>query len=151
MQSKRVFERRTSEIHLNSIELLETTPKWLSLTFGCTACLLIVVGIGIVTDQLFIVNITLFTTAAHFVLALSLSAWILNLRIRLTAEKKSLLALGLVAAVGSMWTSLQQWFGYLQTGLPNDIVLIATATVMDLAGGCATLVLYRLTVLKKIW
>ena len=106
-------------------------------------------GIGIFTNQLFILNITLFTTAAHFALALSLSAWILNLRINLTREKKSLVALGLVAAVGSMWTSLQQWFGYLQTGMANDIVLIATATIMDLAGGCATLVLYRLNVLKK--
>jgi hypothetical protein len=93
---------------------------------------------------------TLFTTFAHFALALSLSAWILNLRIKLAPEKKALFALGIAAAVGSTWTSLQQWFGYIQTGQANDLVLIAMATIMDLAGGCATYILFHLNAMKRL-
>ena len=131
------------------IQLLDTTPKWLGLTLVCSACALVVTGIGILVNQLILLSITPFSLLLHFAAAISLSAWILNLRIQMTPDRKPLFAIGIAVAVGSIWSSLQQWFGYLQTGLTNDITLVAGAMLMDAAGGCVTYILFDLNILRK--
>src|SRR2546430_9631501 len=131
------------------IHLLDTTPKWLGLTLVCSACALVVTGAGILVNQLILFSITPFSLLLHFALAISLSAWILNLRFQMTQDRKPLLAIGIAVAVGSIWSLLQQWFGYLQTGLTNDITLVAGAMLMDAAGGCVTYILFHLNILRK--
>jgi hypothetical protein len=132
-----------------NVQLLDTTPKWLGLTFASSACTLIVVGVGVLINQLVQVSITPFSLLLHFALAVSVSAWTLNLRINMTPERKSLLAVVVVVAIGSAWSSLQQWFGYLQTGVTSDITLVIGAMLMDVAGGCVTYILFHLNVLRK--
>lgn len=132
-----------------NMQLLDTTPKWLGLTLASFACTLIVVGVGVLINQLIQMSITPFSLLLHFSLAVSVSAWILNLRIKMIPEKKSLLAIVIVVAIGSAWSSLQQWFGYLQTGVTSDITLVVGATLMDVAGGCVTYILFHLNVLRK--
>src|SRR6266487_6365202 len=131
------------------IQLLDTTPKWLGVTFVCSASALVVTGIGILVNQLILFSITPFSLLLHFAVAISLSAWILNLGFRMTPDRKPLLAIGIAVAVGSVWSSLQQWFGYLVTGLTNDITLVAGAMLMDAAGGCVTYILFHLNILRK--
>ncbi len=131
------------------IQLLDTTPKWLGLTLVCSACALVVTGIGILVNQLILFSITPFSLLLHFAMAISLSAWILNLRFKMTPDRKPLLAIGIAVAIGSIWSSLQQWFGYLETGLTNDITLVAGAMLMDAAGGCVTFILFHLNTLRK--
>ncbi len=102
-----------------NMQLLDTTPKWLGLTLTCSACTLVVAGVGILVNQLVQVSITPFSLLLHFAVAISVSAWVLNLRIRMSSEKKPLLAIGIAVAIGSVWSSLQQWLGYLQTGMTS--------------------------------
>ena len=128
------------------LRLLDTTPRWLGLTFVLSSFSLVVVGVGVLFNQIVTFGITPFTLLLHLATAISLSAWATNLRINLTSERKSLLAIGVAVAVGSIWSSLQQWVGYLQTGLANDITLVAGAMLMDAAGGCVTYVLFHLNV-----
>lgn len=130
-------------------QLLDTSPKWLGLTFISSACTFIVVGIGVLFNQLFQFAITPFSLLLHFALAIAVSSWILNLRMNTSPERKPLLSIAVVVAIGSVWSSIQQWLGYLQTGLTNDITLVAGATLMDAAGGCVTYILFHLNVLKK--
>ncbi len=52
-------------------------------------------------------------------------------------------------ALGSTWSSLQQWLAYIGSGTANDIILVAGAMLMDAAGGAATYILYHLNILKK--
>jgi mannose/fructose/N-acetylgalactosamine-specific phosphotransferase system component IIC len=132
-----------------NMQLLDTTPKWLGLTLACSACTLVVVGLGFLVNQLIQVNITPFSLLLHFALAVTLSAWILNLRFTMDPAKKPLLAIGVVVVVGLIWSSFQQWLGYLQTGLINDITLLAGATLMDAVGGCVTYALFHLRLLRK--
>lgn len=132
-----------------NIQLLDTTPKWLGLTFAASACTLIVVGVGVLFNQLVQVTITPFSLLLHFALAVSVSAWTLNLRVKMSPERKSLLAILIVVAIGSVWSSVQQWLGYLQTGVTSDITLVVGAMVMDVAGGCVTYILFHLNVLRK--
>lgn len=132
-----------------SIHLLDTTPRWLGLTFGTTAFAFVIAGVGLFTYQLFQIAFTPFTLLAHFAVALSVSAWILNLRIKLRPDRKSLLALGIVIALGSIWSSMQQWYGYMQTGVATDLTLIAGAMMMDVAGGCVTYILFHINLAKK--
>ena len=132
-----------------NMQLLDTTPKWLGLTFACSACTLMVVGVGLLINQLVQISITPFSLLLHFALAVSLSAWILNLRLKMSPDRKSLLAIGIVVAIGSVWSSLQQWLGFLQTGLTNDITLVVGAMAMDAAGGCVTYILFHLNVLRN--
>lgn len=132
-----------------NMQLLDTTPKWLGLTLASSASTLIVVGAGVLVNQLLQVSITPFSLLLHFSLAVSVSAWILNLRIKMVPEKRSLLAIVIVVAIGSVWSSLQQWLGYMQTGVTSDIILVVGATLMDVAGGCVTYILFRLNVLRK--
>ena len=135
-------------VRLN-MQLLETTPKWLGFTLVSSASTLIVVGVGVLINQLIQLSITPFSLLLHFALAVSASGWILNLRVKMSPERKSLLAIGIVVVIGSVWSSVQQWIGYLQTGAANDITLVVGAMVMDLAGGCVTYILFHMNVLRK--
>ena len=131
------------------MRLLDTSPRWLSLTLGCSSGVLLVAGIGFFFGQLTPFDITPFTLLLHLVLALAVSTWILNLRVRISPDRKPLLAIGVAIVVGSIWSSVQQWVGYFQTGMVSDIMLLAGATVMDVAGGCVIYSLFHLNVLKK--
>jgi hypothetical protein len=108
-----------------------------------------VAGIGFSFGQLTLFDITPFTLLLHLVLALAVSSWILNLRIRINPNRKPLLGIGVAVVVGSIWSSTQQWVGYFQTGMVTDIVIVAGATLMDVAGGCVTYSLFHLNVLKN--
>jgi hypothetical protein len=132
-----------------SMGLLDTSPRWLSLSLGCSAGVLVVAGVGFFFGQLTLFDITPFTLLLHLVLALAVSALILNLRIKMNPDRKSLLAIGVAVVVGSIWSSIQQWIGYFQTGTTSDIILVAGATLMDIAGGCVIYSLFHLNVLKK--
>jgi len=131
------------------VRLLDTTPRWLRLTLGCSSGVLVVMGIGFFFGQLTQFDITPFTLLLHLTLALAVSSWILNLRIRISPDRKPLLAIGVAVAVGSIWSSVQQWIGYFQTGVTSDIMLVAGATLMDIAGGCVIYTLFHLNILKK--
>lgn len=132
-----------------SVRLLDTTPRWLSLTLGCSAGVLAITGIGFFFGELVPFDITPFTLLLHLSLALAVSAWILNLRIRINPDRKPLLAIGVAVIVGSIWSSVQQWIGYFQTGMVSDILLVGGATLMDVAGSCVIYSLFHLNVLKK--
>jgi hypothetical protein len=108
-----------------------------------------VAGIGFFFGQLTLFDITPFTLLLHLVLALAVSAMILNLRIKISPDRKPLLAIGVAVVVGSIWSSIQQWIGYFQTGTTSDIILVAGASLMDIAGGCVIYSLFHLNVLKK--
>jgi hypothetical protein len=109
----------------------------------------VVAGIGFSCGQLTLFDITPFTLLLHLVLALAVSSWILNLRIRISPDRKPLLAIGLAVVVGSIWSSVEQWVGYFQTGMVSDIILVAGATLMDVAGGYVIYSLFHLNVFKK--
>ncbi len=128
---------------------LDTTPRWLSLTLVSSSSALVASGVGIFFNLIDLYNITPFTLLLHFVWAITLSAWITNLRIKTLPEKKSLIAIGIVLAVGSAWSSIQQWVAYRQSGLVNDLTLVAGAMMMDVAGGSVTYILYHLNMLRK--
>ncbi len=129
--------------------LLDTTPRWLSLTLVSSSSALVASGVGIFFNLIDLYNITPFTLLLHLVWAITLSAWITNLRIKTAPEKKSLVAIGIVLAVGSAWSSIQQWVAYRQSGLVNDLTLVAGAMMMDVAGGAVTYILYHLNILRK--
>jgi hypothetical protein len=132
-----------------SARLLDTSPRWLSLTLGCSAGVLVVAGIGFLFGQLTLFDITPYTLLLHLVLSLAVSASILNLRISIKPERKPLLAIGVAVVLGSIWSSVQQWIGYFQTGMISDIILVAGATLMDIAGACVIYSLFHLNVLKN--
>ena len=132
-----------------SVRLLDTTPRWLRLTLGCSAGVLVATGIGFFFGQLTQLDITPFTLLLHLALALAVSSWILNLRIRISPDRKPLLGIGVAVVVGSIWSSIQQWIGYFQTGVVSDIMLVAGAALMDVAGGCVIYTLFHLNILKK--
>ena len=90
-----------------------------------------------------------FTLMLHLVWAIALSAWVLNLRMKLNPEKKALLAVGVAVAFGSAWSSMQQWLAYVETGLVNDIILVAASMMMDVAGGTVSYILFHLNIPKK--
>ena len=94
-------------------------------------------------------TISPFTLLLHLVWAVAVSAWVLNLRMKPGPEKKALLAVGVAMAVGSLWSSVQQWVAYVETGLVNDIVLVAASMMMDAVGGTVSYILFHLNVLKK--
>jgi hypothetical protein len=131
------------------VRLLDTSPRWLSLTLGSASGVLVVAGIGFFFGQLSLFDITPFTLLLHLVLALAVSSSILNLRVNIKQDRKPLLAIGAAVVVGSIWSSIQQWIGYFQTGMVSDIILVAGATLMDVAGGCVVYSLFHLNVLRK--
>jgi hypothetical protein len=108
-----------------------------------------VTGVGFFFGQLTQFDITPFTLLLHLTLALAVSSWTLNLRIRISPDRKPLVAIGVALVVGSIWSSVQQWIGYFQTGMVSDIMLVAGATLMDIAGGCVIYTLFHLNILKK--
>ena len=129
--------------------LLDTTQKWLSITFVLTAAALIVTGTGVVLDLASSMTVNPFTLLLHFVWAAALSACVINLRTGLRPEKKSLLAIGVAIAIGSIWSSVQQWFAFLGNGAVNDIFLVVGAMLMDATGGAVTYALFHLNILDK--
>ena len=128
---------------------LDTTPKWLSITFVLTAAALMVTGVGVVLDLASSMTVNPFTLLLHFVWAAALSACVINLRTSLRPEKKSLLAIGVAIAIGSIWSSVQQLFAFLGTGTVNDIFLVVGAMFMDATGGAVTYALFHVNILKK--
>ncbi len=129
--------------------LLDTTPRWLSLTLVTSSTALVITGLGIFFSLAATSTINPFTLLLHLVWAISVSAWVLNLRTKLHPEKRALLAVGVAMALGSTWSSFQQWLAYIGSGTVNDIVLVAGAMLMDAAGGAVTYILYHLNILKK--
>jgi len=121
----------------------------LSLSFAMSAGALIITGAGVLLGLASTILITPFTLLLHLVWATALSAWVINLRTKLQPERKSLLAIGVVVAAGSVWSSIQQWLAYLGNGTANDIILVAGAMLMDATGGAVTYALYHLNILKN--
>jgi hypothetical protein len=127
--------------------LLDTTPRWLSITLVSTSSALSVSGVGFVLNLLDPFSITPFTLLLHFVWAIVVSGWVLNLKLKLPPEKRALLAIGVAVAAGSIWSAVQQWTAYLQGGIVNDITLVAGAVAMDAGGGLVVYILYHLNIL----
>lgn len=119
----------------------------MSITLLSTSGALVTFGVGFVLSLLDPFNITPFTLLLHFVWAIAVASWILNLKVKLPAEKKSLFALGVAIATGSIWGAIQQWAAYLDAGIVNDIALVAAAVAMDAAGGLVVYVLYHLNIM----
>ena len=94
-------------------------------------------------------DITPVTMILHLVWAITISSWILSLRIRMPLEKRAVLGLGVAMAFGSAWGLVQQWLGYVSTGLLNDPLMVAAAMVMDGVGGGITYVLYQFNILER--
>src|SRR2546422_10324772 len=118
--------------------LLDTTPRWLSMTLVSTSSALLISGVGFVLNLFDPFTITPFTLLLHLVWAIVVSSWVLNLKVKLPAEKKTLLAIGVAAGVGSIWGAVQQWAAYLEAGIVNDITLVAGRVAMvAVAGLCA--------------
>jgi hypothetical protein len=129
--------------------LLDTTPRWLSITLVSTSSALLISGVGLVLNLLNPFTITPFTLMLHLIWAIVVSSWVLNLKVKLPGEKKALLAVGVAVAAGSMWGAIQQWIAYLQAGIVNDITLVAGAVVMDAVGGLVVYILYHLNILGR--
>src|SRR5207249_8984593 len=89
--------------------LLDTTPRWLSITLVSSSSALLISGIGLVLNLLDPFNITPFTLLLHLVWAIVVSSWVLTMKVKLPPEKKAILAIGVAVAVGSMWGAVQQW------------------------------------------
>lgn len=132
-----------------NLRLLDTTPKWLGLTLAFSACALATVGVGVLLGQFSELSMTPFTLLLHFVTALALSSWVLSLRVKIAPGRKPVLAVGVAVAIGSVWSSIQQWLAYASSGVVNDITLVFGAMLMDAAGGCATYFLFHQNVLRK--
>ncbi len=128
---------------------LDTSPRWLSLTLVFSASALAASGIGFLFLPLAQFSITPFTLFLHLIWAISISSSILNLRIKISPEKKPLLAIGTVVALGSAWSSLQQWISYQQNGMVNDLILVIGTMLMDVVGGAVTYILYHFNALRN--
>lgn len=136
-------------MHLPKQSLLDTTPRWLSLTLVSSSGALLVSGLGIFFSVAAAPTISPFTLLLHLAWAIAISAWVLNLRMKLNQEGRALLAVGVAVAAGSLWSSAQQWLAYVESGLVNDIVIVAASIMMDVAGGAVSYILFHLNVLKK--
>lgn len=128
--------------------LLDTTPNWVSLTFASTSSAVALTGI-VVLFGLITPDITPVTLVLHLVWSLAISAWVLNLRVRLPGEKRSLLGLAVAVGLGSAWSSAQQWLGYVASGLLNDPIMVGASTLMDAMGGGITYLLYQFNVRQQ--
>ncbi len=128
--------------------ILDSNPRWLSLTLvesaGATAATGALVLFGFVTP-----DITPVTMILHLVWAIAISSWVLSLRIRMPPEKRAVLGLGVALAFGSAWGLIQQWLGYVSTGLLNDPLMVVAAMIMDGLGGGITYVLYQFNILER--
>ncbi|HZY94459.1 MAG TPA: hypothetical protein VFE98_06300 [Candidatus Bathyarchaeia archaeon] len=132
-----------------SSRLLDTTPRWLSLTLFTSAAAVVATGTAFFFTPVLQFSFTPLTLFLHLVWAISISAWLLNLKINMSPEKKALLAIGAVVALGSAWSTAQQWIAYQQNGTVGDLILIVGTMLMDIAGGAVTYTLYHLNILKK--
>ncbi len=121
----------------------------MSLTLVTSSGALVTTGLGVFFNLAVSSTISPFTLLLHLVWAITVSAWVLNLRTKLHPEKRALLAVGVAVALGSVWSSLQQWLAWIGTGTVNDILLVTGAMMMDAAGGAVTYILYHLNILKK--
>jgi hypothetical protein len=128
--------------------ILDSNPRWLSLTLIESAAATATTGalllFGFVTP-----DITPVTMILHLVWAIAVSSWVLSLRIRMPPEKRAVLGLGVALAFGSAWGLVQQWLGYVSTGLLNDPLMVVAAMVMDGLGGGITYVLYQFNILER--
>lgn len=106
-------------------------------------------GVGFVLNLFDPFNITPFTLLLHLVWAIVVAGWVLNLKVNLPPEKKALLAIGVAVAIGSIWGAVQQWTAYLESGIVNDLTLVALATAMDGVGGLTVYILYHLNILGR--
>src|SRR6266542_1833932 len=129
--------------------LLDTTPRWLSITLVSSSNALLVSGVGFVLNLFDPFNITPFTLLLHLIWAIVVSSWVLNLKVKLPPEKKALLAIGVAVAVGSRWGAVQQWAAYLEAGIVNDITLVAGAGAREAVGGLVVYILAHLILLGK--
>jgi hypothetical protein len=136
-------------LNLSKQSLLDTSPAWLSLTLSSSAGALAITGIGVFFGFTDLSVIDPFTLLLHLVWAIALSAWVLNLRLKLAPDKKALAAIGAAVSVGSVWSSIQQWLAFTATGTVNDILLVVGAMVMDVAGGAAAYFFYRFNIVNK--
>ena len=68
---------------------------------------------------------------------------------KLKPEMKALVAVGVAIALGSVWSSAQQWIAYIETSQANDILLVAASMAMDAAGGAVSYILFHLNILRK--
>ena len=128
--------------------ILEANPRWLSLTLVESAGATATTG-ALVLFRLVTPDITPVTMILHLVWAITISSWVLSLRIRMPPEKRAILGLGVALAFGSAWGLVQQWLGYVSTGLLNDPLMVAAAMVMDGVGGGITYVLYQFNILER--
>jgi len=110
---------------------------------GATATTGALVLLGFITP-----DITPVTMILHLVWAIAISSWVLSLRIKMPLEKRAVLGLGVALAFGSAWGLIQQWLGYVSTGLLNDPLMVVAAMVMDGLGGGITYVLYQFNILQ---
>ena len=129
--------------------LLDTTPRWLSITLISTSSALLISGVGFVLNLFDPFNITPFTLLLHLVWAIVVSSWVLNLKVKLPPEKKAILGMGVAVAIGSMWGAVQQWLAYLGGGIVNDITLVVSAVALDAVGGLMVYILYHLNILGR--
>lgn len=129
--------------------MLDTTPRWLSMTLVSTSGAVLISGAGFLLGLIDPFNITPFTLLLHLAWAIVISGWVLNLKVKLPPEQKSLLAVGVAIAVGSIWSAIQQWTAYLSAGVVNDITLVAGAVAMDAVGAVVIYSLYHLNILGK--
>ena len=119
------------------------------MTLASTSSAMLISGVGFVLNLFDPFNITPFTLLLHLVWAIVVSSWVLNLKVKLPPEKKTLLAIGLAVAVGSTWSAVQQWAAYLEAGIVNDLTLVAGAVAMDAVGGLVVYILYHLNILGR--
>src|SRR5438093_12490097 len=93
--------------------LLDTTPRWLSITLVSTSSALLISGVGFVLNLFDPFNITPFTLLLHLVWAIVVSIWVLNLKVKLPAVKMGLLAIGVGVAFGSICATVERCLAYL--------------------------------------
>src|SRR5438128_9802536 len=99
--------------------ILEANSRWLSLTLvesaGATATTGALVLFGLVTP-----DITPVTMILHLVWAITISSWVLSLRIRMPPEKRAVLVLRVALVLGSACGLVLQGRGYVSTALLID-------------------------------
>src|SRR2546428_4919854 len=119
------------------------------MTFVSASSALLISGVVFVLTLSDPFTIPLFPLFLLLVWPIVVSSWVLTQKVNLPAEKKTLLAIGVAVAVGSIWGAVQQWAAYLQAGIVNDITLVAGAVAMDAVGGLVVYTLYHLNILGR--
>src|SRR2546426_10266085 len=94
--------------------LLDTTPRWLSITLVSTSSAVLISGVGFVLNLFDPFTITPFNLLLHLVWPIVVSGCVLNPKVKLPAEKKTPLAIRVAVAGGSIFCAVQQWAAYHQ-------------------------------------